>query len=284
MSTRVSQGYTILETMIFLAVTSALFVMVVITFQGRQASTEFSVATREMESRIKDIINDVDTGYYGGVESIQCDVIESQGRLDIKTVSGDRGSSGDCIFLGKAIQFGVTDSTKAYNVFSIAGAREVWRANPPRLVDNYDLSHATPIDSATQRMQYPTGLTFGGMHTTYGQKSTVAFLAPLNQFLGKRNSGSLNLEQVAALPAADGQKGKASRTTLDEAAGLIKDIGSSNGKLSWDKTVLGTPYVDLCLEGDRVEKHVIYRMGNIQRLGEVELIIGEGLCPGEFKA
>lgn len=276
----VSRGYTVVESMIFLAVSSALFVMVILTLQGRQAQAEFSAATREMESRIKDVINDVETGYYAGTENLECTVQQPRGELDFDPIDGQRGTSGDCIFIGKAIQFGVTGDDKAYNVFSIAGARTTWASGKTtNLISNYDGSRATAIEQATQHMRLPTGLVFAGMRTNQGLRSTVAFMAPFNSYLNMQEPGSLNLRQVAALPAFDLTGGA---QTHDEAAvkKLISAINGSNQKLNLDRIL--TPYVEVCLNGDAVKRHVIYQIGNAQRRGEVEVIIGEGACPSTF--
>lgn len=277
MKSRVSHGYTIVESMIFLAVSSALFAMVVVTLQGRQASTEFSAATREMESRIKDIINDVETGYYAGTDGLKCETGPPNGELSFSVPEGgQRGTSGDCMFIGKAIQFGVTGDDKAYNVLSIAGARTVWQSGKTtELVDRYDESRPVAMEQTVQNMRLPTGLVFAGMRASHGLRSTVAFMAPLNNYLSMEGTGSLSLAQAVALPALD-KTGGSRTSTLSEAVELIKGIRSSHEEMSYDSIL--TPYVEVCMNGDAVNRHVIYQIGNAQRRGEVEVIIGEGIC------
>src|SRR5574338_444465 len=157
MKIRVSPGYTNVEVMIVLAVTSALFAMVALTFQGRQARTEFSVATREVESQISDIVNDVETGYYGGMENIIC--TDDGKKLSIGVSPGGvRGKNGDCMFVGKIIQFGVDKGdNKAFNVYSIAAAR--LEGGEP--ASSYPGTHPAIIEPATDRRSLPAGLTYG---------------------------------------------------------------------------------------------------------------------------
>ncbi len=59
-----STGYTIVETMIFLAVSSLMFISAMILINGRQSRAEFIQAVRVFEANLRDVANDVSTGYY----------------------------------------------------------------------------------------------------------------------------------------------------------------------------------------------------------------------------
>lgn len=120
-------GYTIIEVLIFLAVSGALMVSALTVFGGQQQRTEFSQAVREFDSQMRDIINDVSTGYYPDTQNIICknDSIVGQG---IKLTSGstaDQGTNSDCIFVGRVIQFRPEGlSSSSMRVYTVAGQRQ----------------------------------------------------------------------------------------------------------------------------------------------------------------
>lgn len=67
-----NQGYTIIETIIFLAVTGAVFASTITIVSGQQARTEFTQAVRDVQTRIQDISNDVTTGFYHNPGTLRC--------------------------------------------------------------------------------------------------------------------------------------------------------------------------------------------------------------------
>ncbi len=56
-------GYTVTEVMIVLAVTTLLFVAVVMMFAGRQGRAEFTEAVRHYESQLQTVISEVSNGF-----------------------------------------------------------------------------------------------------------------------------------------------------------------------------------------------------------------------------
>jgi type II secretory pathway pseudopilin PulG len=99
-------GYTIVEVMVVLAVTTALFVAAAIAFSGRQARVEFTESVRNYESRLQAMISDVSNGYY------QSDPIEYPGAT---------GTHEDSIFLGKMIATG----SRVSEIITVSGKRSV---------------------------------------------------------------------------------------------------------------------------------------------------------------
>lgn len=103
---RVSNGYTVLEVMIFLAVSSVLITSAWNLISGKQEQTSFDQKMRETQSKLQQWISDVSTGVSNGDPSRQyCD--NSSGRPEIINPPPSRPAnySPQCIFLGKAIQF-----------------------------------------------------------------------------------------------------------------------------------------------------------------------------------
>ncbi|MDB5170237.1 MAG: hypothetical protein JWN82_633 [Candidatus Saccharibacteria bacterium] len=148
-----SRGYTILETMIFLAVSAAMFVSAMALINGRQQRTEFTAAVRDFEAAVNDIANDVSTGYYANAtatgERINCDVSGS-GNIQLKQSGSDtQGKSLGCIFIGKAVQFSPADTSRAqYNIISLVGKQYKGGVQGNGDVENLDQSTVTPVAPA----------------------------------------------------------------------------------------------------------------------------------------
>jgi type II secretory pathway pseudopilin PulG len=105
------QGFTIVETLIVLAVTGILFFSAVALVNGRQNKTQFSTAINNLQQQIQQIINETQSGYYGDNSGYRCSSIAGRPKLTATAVITP--PSGDCQFIGKFIQFGTdTDSSK----------------------------------------------------------------------------------------------------------------------------------------------------------------------------
>lgn len=120
---RVSNGYTIIEVLIFLAISAVLMTFSFNLINGKQAEAEFNQKMRDTRSQIQDWLNDVTAGHSAAdTDNTQC---HAGGNNPPKIDRGPGGGNNpECIFLGKAIQF--TDSTMspdqseqifAYSVF-----------------------------------------------------------------------------------------------------------------------------------------------------------------------
>jgi prepilin-type N-terminal cleavage/methylation domain-containing protein len=125
-----SRGYTIIELMMVIAISSAMFVVVAISFGGRQQQVQFTQAVRDFDSKLKDIMNDVSTGYFPDYDTPCRATGSGPGRRPNLTVTvEDIGENSECILVGKAIQFtplvnnGVNDNGEFYKVYNVVGLR-----------------------------------------------------------------------------------------------------------------------------------------------------------------
>ncbi len=277
------QGYTILEVMIFLAVTTALFVMVAITFQGRQARTEFSAGVREMESRIQDMVNDVTTGYTASDENFSCSVAANDGELIFSQgQSSELGTNGDCIFLGRVMHFGVTGNKKQYKVYSVAGARQYQGKSATNIIQ----LRPKVIPNTETDYQYPVGVEYGGM------KLVIKNNTPDRPAMGVFAYGGAGVSnfQMAVLPLPDSANiSHASSADVISSVAALKDADLSNPLVKNEKEWLelltvvaaGTDSFRLCLLSDGSDQHAVITIGGTYRSGSVDAVIGEGRsCPG----
>lgn len=142
-----SDGYTIIEIMIVLAVSSFLIFMSAFFLHDRDGVAAFSVSMQDVQSKVEDWINDASTGFAGKPNTdLHCHKTAQGPKIN----GGSPNNNPDCIFLGKAIQF--TDGSSlptaeqdrklyAYSVFGL----RIYSPPPPdddRLVAN--LSEAKP--------------------------------------------------------------------------------------------------------------------------------------------
>lgn len=155
-------GYTIIETLIFLAISSLLFLSAVSTIGGRQASVQFTQATRDAQSKIQELINQVSTGYY---PSAGYTCTASVAGLSFTNISSVQGTSKDCVFLGKVLKLGANiavlgkDAAGDYSVINVAARR----LNDATKKEVISLAEATPTairaSTSTQRFQYGLAVT-----------------------------------------------------------------------------------------------------------------------------
>ncbi|MEO6761685.1 MAG: hypothetical protein ABI220_04940 [Candidatus Saccharimonadales bacterium] len=119
-------GYTILEVMIFLAVSGFMFILAAVFINGRQDNVAFRQGMLAAGSTISSTIDDVANGRYPAIPDGEVCDAGTSGSPVIKPMPGpgvEQGSNLGCVFLGKALQFdqslsGASDATKyiTYNV------------------------------------------------------------------------------------------------------------------------------------------------------------------------
>ncbi len=116
-------GFTIVETMFFLAITGALVASALLIFNSRISNTQFTQSVQELDNQIKGVINDVAAGTYPTNPPYTC-TVGANGPVVTAGASG-QGTNTSCMFLGKSLQFNVGGGNTKYNVYTIAGRRAV---------------------------------------------------------------------------------------------------------------------------------------------------------------
>jgi type II secretory pathway pseudopilin PulG len=92
---KTQSGYTIIETLIVLAVTGTMFVITAILVSGQIAKYQFKDGVLNAQQSMQGILNDVQTGYFGlsNFAVASCDTGST-------TVPGDS----DCVYVGKQVE------------------------------------------------------------------------------------------------------------------------------------------------------------------------------------
>jgi len=115
-------GFTILEVLIFLAVSSLMFVSAMRAISGRQKQVQFTQSVQEFDAKFKDLINDVTTSYYPTNDSVDCSV--SGGEVQINPgMDQSLGTNDDCVYVGKVVHFQNEGNDTALRIYAMAGKR-----------------------------------------------------------------------------------------------------------------------------------------------------------------
>lgn len=122
-----AQGFTIVETLIVLAVTSALFVSTALLVSGRQQKTQFAVGIRNLQQQIQQVINETRSGYFPDSGNFSCAATGGPVPYNVNLTAAagkEQGTNGECIFAGKTIVFDPVDHPSTFNVYSLAARRQ----------------------------------------------------------------------------------------------------------------------------------------------------------------
>lgn len=220
-------GFTIVETLIVLAVTGLLFVAIASSFSGRQAKAEFANSIQDIRSQIQQTIDEVANGYFPSSAGFKCtsDVTGTH----ITTLGGgsEQGTNDGCVFLGKVMQFNTTATVpQPFSLHTVAGARVTQYTDLPGLNPVY----VAPI---AENKQIKNGLNFVKMKYSGGNADSVGFLYSL----GKREKLS------------DGSPGSAYANGSPQVDVYVVTDTNFTGKMSNYALVDDSQGVQLCFKG-----------------------------------
>ena len=155
---RQSGGFTIVETLIVLAVTSALLLSAIQLINGRQAKTQFQTGITSLRQKFEQIINETQSGFYQNNGNFSC---HAGTPLVINATAASQGTNGDCIFIGKVISFTGMGVNK-YTVYPLAGRRLA--------------SDGTEV--TTYAKAWPTAISRGSSHNTTAPDDATDYATP----------------------------------------------------------------------------------------------------------
>lgn len=265
-----SSGFTILETLIFLAATMAMFVSTMLVVGGMQRKVQFTSATRGFESNLIDIANDVANGYYQNTNNLHC--VTASGRPVVSLGTDALGTSIDCIFVGRAITLsGNGTDPEKYDVYSLAGLKQV--GNPPEDVET--------IDEAKPQIIHDTKAT-----------RNIGFGAIIRKICTTPTSGFETCADAKdkALVFYTNLKGAATNSSISSNgihAGLyVYDLSAFGGNIVAavnSSPIVPTPTsvnkVRLCIDSGTTNQHADTTIG-LDRSSNLGIVstVGDGLC------
>lgn len=146
-------GFTIVETLIVLAVTGALLFSVAVLMNGKQNKSQFTRGINDLQQQLQQIINETASGQYPDTGNFKC----QNGYPSYPSISSGsqaQGTNAGCLFLGKAIQFGTNDPSQI-GIYTLVGNQYTTTSKPVEKL----LTEAKP------RAIYPANATEGGIPT-----------------------------------------------------------------------------------------------------------------------
>lgn len=121
-----SGGFTVVESLIVLAISGALFVSTVAVVSGQQAKAQFRSAMTDITSKMQSTINEAASGYYPPSAPFKCNGSGGGGNMTITSGNPNpQGGNEECMYLGRAMMFGIPDTDpQEYIVHTVVGLRQ----------------------------------------------------------------------------------------------------------------------------------------------------------------
>lgn len=221
-----THGFTIVESLIFLAVAGGLVSMAFLFINGQSVKTQFSQSIRDVQQQIDGVIDNVSSGYYASSNNFTCTATSDT--LTISSVSSTRGTNKDCMFVGRAMQFWTNSSSNQIFTYDIVSRRisKHFPANSGVL--------PTSLDDANPAALAPTDSRIG--HTgTPDLHQVIRLLYGLNTVAVKYNGASQDTRGVAIVSSFDGDslaKGSGARTALLYVLRDVAEDGAYDGNVT----------------------------------------------------
>jgi prepilin-type N-terminal cleavage/methylation domain-containing protein len=263
---RKQRGFTIIEVLVVLAVTGAMFLLAVVAINGKQNQTEFNQAINDIRSEIQQQIDQVAAGDYPNTGNFTCN--GTSGSLNILPGANKQGSNDGCVYLGKVLQFGVhgTDPQQ-YLSYTIAGLQDnngnLTAAKPTAIAPGITTNTGGSFPNASVSNILHNGLTAVKMTSGGGNIGAVAFISNLGQYSG----GSLlsGSQQISLIPVGGSFLDTTSRNTVDA---INKNLDTS--------TVNPSGGVQICFASGGTNQSGLITIGSGGRELSVTLEIKDG--------
>ncbi len=251
-----SSGFTIVEIMIFLAVSGLLFTMALLQMQGNQEKTEFSIGLGTITTELQSDISDVATGNYKIPDpSMNCTESPSGGRAYLKPSGGPGlGANPVCIIIGEAITFIPPTSSNnnyQYSVLPIIGYNYKYgyetSATNPDLQVSTNLEQSEPVTAPwlATFTQLPYGISVASMKykVRSGTKpfKVLGVLTDYNGYISHTDLLKSNSQYVRLAPIVGSQT---TPPSVANTVSLVNGLTDSCAKLNYTCQA-GLPPTDL---------------------------------------
>lgn len=240
------QGYTIVEVMVFLAVSGFMFVLAGAFVSGRQARSEFQQGMNSINSQIQQVASDVSNGFYPSSSNFACSADALGNAPTFPSGSAAEGTNQGCAFIGKTIQFGVgSANSPTYNIYTIVGRQFQTDSKTLLPPANFQQIKAVALTGnggspdLTQTQDLEWGLSVDHMY----DNDTSHPIGALGFFAGFATNSGGNLDSGAAAPTVIAIPGSQLGQTKN-------DMSSQVTSLSSPATVIDTsPNITMCFRG-----------------------------------
>jgi len=234
-------GFTIVETLIVLAITGVLFVSVIAVISGKQNKTRFTQAANAIQTEIEQVISEVQSGYSPDTGNFTC-------AADL-VARPNQGSNSKCISLGKAMEF----TGDKYSVYSLAG-NKFSTSSPGLLAQSFADTYPMVRDNATINKGLLYGLTAEWTRLNGSNIGSVAFVP---YFSGDSDGMVFGTQNTQVVPING-----------PGAAGINADIVNGyNNRRNPDSGI------QVCFRSGGTEQSALITIGGLKRMNSVRLEI-----------
>jgi len=217
-------GFTLFEAMLTLTITGVMLVSVIVMFGGQQRKGQFRDAVTDIETRLRDVMNDVSTGYYPD-RDIRC-VLGPGGTPTFPAGTAEQGTNLSCIYVGKAVQF----QEDKLVVYTLVGRRLNATGQP---VASFQEAQPVVVPSLTEEYEYLWGIEAYEMYTnTTTARTDSALLIFATTTTTGTISGTNNLES-GVQRVTPFVSGSAAGTGVAFTDNSISDAIFVNNGLAW---------------------------------------------------
>ncbi len=256
-----AHGFTVAETMIVLAVTGGLFLVVAASLSGRQARTQFEQSINEVRSQIQQTINEVGAGFYPNTGNFAC---TAGANPTFAAGTTEQGENAGCTFLGKAIQFQVgTSDPEIMKIYTIAGLQRTAAGDEPTTY-GAGATGARPrvVDGAGFNATETKPLLYGLKTVDFTGSTNVGTVAFVNSLASNASTIVSGAQQVNLIPIPNSPRGSS------EAAGINRiNVAIGSG------TVNPASGVSFCFQSGASNQSGLITIGGNGRQLSVDLSI-----------
>ena len=255
-------GFTIVETMIVMAVTGIMFISVVLLINGKQQRAQFQFAVKDVQTQIRQIMTETTAGY-NQLGNNTCSSFGGKPKLATGTTD-TLGTNASCVFLGKTIIF--SQDKESFLVAPVIGLRQPITTDFQG-VFAADLNSSKPIlstDTIASQMMLQFGLSPVAMYVgdDIAQKvGSVSFvLTPGVKDISPGNQGttSQNLNIVAVT------NGSSLANSIDAERSAV-ETAMQNGTVSSRDYINSTDdkvKVSICFNSGTTNQSLLLTIGN----------------------
>jgi Tfp pilus assembly protein PilE len=279
------RGFTIIEVMIFLAVSGIIFFSAMTLMSGSQDKTEFSTAISQLTSQLQSIVGNVANGYYLSQQNFTCSANSGGGSpslsFTLASNTNGRGTNVGCTFIGEVIQFNPlpVSSNQEYIVYPVIGNQYYPPTNSPgpNNADVDNLTQAAPVsmyDSATDNPSVaatinseidttqvlPYGITIHPSGMSYTDSSITSNIGAIGLFTTFNGSQS-----VQVIPIPGSQPGQYQSTMINEIDSLKNGSGNVITGVSGSNNTVSDPDggVQICFDSGTDNESGLITIGGI---------------------
>jgi prepilin-type N-terminal cleavage/methylation domain-containing protein len=265
-----TRGFTIIEVMIVLVVTGALFLSAVLLISGKQNIAAYNQSIRSVQTELQQVVNEVGSGFYPNKGSITC--TKSGGRPLLSSATAEQGTNKDCIFLGKVLQFAVRGTDpEQYNIFTMVGLRgdslspslDLASAQA-RLIAKSTTDGVSNIPDATDTKSLLYGLTVSKMYydgNPSNQIGAVGFISNVSSLGAEDSSQQVNVVAVTGTALHVDKISAVTQINNNLASAVVNPPGG----------------VQICFNSGGTKQSGLVSIGNAGRQGAIELQIFSNL-------